>query len=56
MGMEEIVGGHPEVSGVLFVGQGRRRSSLLIEAKEPGKSPVARDYLLDEIWPSGIPD
>ena len=50
MGMEEIVGGHPEVSGVLFVGQGRRRSSLLIEAKEPGKSPVARRHHASCAW------
>ena len=52
MGVEETIGTHPDVCGVLLVGQGRRRSSLLIEATNAFTSPEDRERLLAEIWPT----
>ena len=51
-GVEETVGTHPDVCTVLLVGQGRRRSSLLIEAKNAFTSPEDRERLLEDIWPT----
>lgn len=52
MMVEETVGTHPDVCSVLLVGQGRRRSSLLIEAKSALISSEDRERLLEEIWPT----
>ena len=49
-GMEEIIGSHPDVSAVLMGGQGRRRSSLLIEAITCPVSPEERENLLNKLW------
>ena len=51
-GMEEVIGSHPNVSAALLVGQGRRRSSLLIEAKKNLMSPEERKGFLEDLWPT----
>ncbi|KAL9070425.1 MAG: hypothetical protein Q9161_004849 [Pseudevernia consocians] len=49
MGMEEVIGSHTDVSAALLVGQGRRRSSLLIEAKKSLMSPEEREGLFEDL-------
>ena len=51
-GMEEVIGSHPNVSAAVLVGEGRRRSSLLIEAKKPLFSAEERERFLEDIWPT----
>ena len=52
MGMEEVIGSHPNISAALLVGQGRRRSSLLIRQKKSLMSPEEREGFLEDLWPT----
>lgn len=46
---EDIISGHPLLSGVLIIGQGRFQAALLVEPKDFGMS---KDFLIEKIWPT----
>ncbi|KAL8949236.1 MAG: hypothetical protein Q9222_004635 [Ikaeria aurantiellina] len=53
LSMEGIINSHPEVASALMAGQGRRRTSLLIEPKEKYMSfEEKNNQWLDSIWPT----
>ena len=46
---ERLIGGHPQVSGALIVGQGRFQAALLLELQDDaGKD---KDTFIENIWP-----
>jgi acyl-coenzyme A synthetase/AMP-(fatty) acid ligase len=46
--MERIIGAHPGVNAVLFVGTRRPRGALLVELRNPSEN---RETFLDSLWP-----
>jgi acyl-CoA synthetase (AMP-forming)/AMP-acid ligase II len=46
--MERIIGAHPGVNAVLFVGTRRPRGALLVELRNPSEN---REAFLDSLWP-----
>lgn len=50
--MEAIIGNYPDVASALLTGQGRRRTSLSVQAKEGPASGEAADAFITTIWPT----
>ncbi|KAF7945602.1 uncharacterized protein EAE97_004640 [Botrytis byssoidea] len=46
--MERIIGAHPGVAAVLFVGTRRPKGALLVELRNPS---VDKDVFLESLWP-----
>lgn len=46
---EVLISGHPLLSGVLVIGQGRFQAALLVEPKDSG---ISKDFLIEKIWPT----
>lgn len=49
--MEDTIGVHPAVQGVLVVGTGRTQTSLLLEVSVPASTAEEKERLLEDIWP-----
>ncbi|GAW24728.1 hypothetical protein ANO14919_143200 [Xylariales sp. No.14919] len=49
--IEEIVAGHPELSGAIVAGEGRFQPSLLLEPITQPKNEAEAKELIDRVWP-----
>lgn len=49
--MEDAIGGHLSIRGVLVVGMGRTQTSLLLEASVPPATTEEKERLLEDLWP-----
>lgn len=49
--MEHLIESQQDVQAVLVTGQGRFRTALLVEARNPPATKTEKDKLLERIWP-----
>jgi thioester reductase-like protein/aryl carrier-like protein len=50
--IQDAIQGHPSIKGALVVGQEKFQPALILEPREPCKTPEDAEQLIEHIWPT----